>query len=432
MRRPLLTMILGSVFTLIHLPLAQAQELINFDNDSDGTLIKDTYSALGVTFDCHLGSDATLNECTHTNTTGFGGDVYARTPTAFGVSATCNPGWIPDPALAKTPPNVVSINALIPCPGNPTFFNEQNAYIVARFPTPVASISIFANAVFPPEHLGSTTNMPYMNAYDASGKFLKTVSYSNSPIFDSLGWVQMTITPAMVNNIPIGFALFSSSFASGSGFQVWGQFDNFSFTPHATVPNVVRMTLTKAEAAITAAKLKVGTVSHSPSTTVPAGDVISQSPVGGTVVSEGTAVNLVVSCGPPATVPNVEGKTLANAQTAITAAKLVVGTVTHGPSTTVSAGDVMSQTPKGGTVVCQGSKVNLAVSCGPPTTVPNVVDLPESTAKAHITSAHLVVGTISTAHTSHVPAGDVISESPKAGIVVCKGTAVNLLISLGP
>lgn len=431
MRRPLLTMILGSVLTLVHLPLAQAQKLINFDNVSDGTLIKDTYSALGVTFDCHLGTDTTLNECTHTNSTGFGGDVYARTPTAFGVSATCNPGWIPDPTLAKTPPNVVSITALVPCPGNATFFNEQNAFIVARFPTPVGSISIFANAVFPPEHLGGTTNMPYMNAYDPSGKFLKTVSYSNSPIFDSLGWVEMTITPAMVNDVPIGFAVFSSSFAAGS-FQVWGQFDNFSFTPPtATVPHVVGMTLTNAEAVIRAAKLAVGTVSHSPSTTVPAGDVISQHPVGGTVVSEGTAVNLVVSCGPPATVPNVVEKTLANAQTAITAAKLVVGTVTHGPSTTVPAGDVMSQTPKGGTVICHGSKVNLAVSCGPPITVPNVVDLPESTAKAHITSAHLVVGTISKAH-STVPAGDVISESPKAGIVVCKGTAVGLLISLGP
>jgi beta-lactam-binding protein with PASTA domain len=176
----------------------------------------------------------------------------------------------------------------------------------------------------------------------------------------------MTITPAMVNNVPIGFAVFSSSCPPPPGnCAVWGEFDNFSFTPPtATVPHVVRMTLTNAEAAIRAAKLAVGTVSHSPSTTVPAGDVISQHPVGGTVVSEGTAVNLVASCGLP-------------------------------------------------------------------TTVPNVVHLPELTAKAHITSAHLVVGTISKAH-STVPAGDVISESPKAGIVVCKGTAVGLLISLGP
>jgi hypothetical protein len=437
LKRVLQTLALAAVFFALTVSAVaqspQAVHQINFDNVIDGTLVNNSYSGLGVTFDCHLGSDSTMNACTGTNSTGYGGHVYARTPTAFGVSTTCNPGWIANPALAESSPNVVSIYTLTPCPGNSTFFNEQNGYIVARFPTPAASVSIFANAVFPPESLGTTTNMPYMNAYDVTGKFLKTVQYSTSPIGSSLGWVQLNITAAMVNNVPIGLVVFSSSFASGSSIKVWGEFDSFSFSfPATTVPNVVGMTLTNADAAIAAAKLVVGTVTHSPSSTVPAGNVISQNPAGGTMVSPGTAVNLVVSCGPPATVPNVLGKTQTNAQTAITAAKLAVGTVTKGPSSTVPAGNVASQTPHGGTVLCPGSKVNLTVSCGLPTTVPNVVHLPVTTAKTDITNAHLVVGTITTAHSSTVPAGDVISQSPKGGTVVCRGTAVSGVVSLGP
>ena len=347
MRIPLLAMVLGSVLTLAHLPVAQAQTLINFDNVADGTLINGAYSALGVTFDCHLGSDTTLNECSHTNSTGYGGDVYARTPTAFSVSATCNPGWIPFPARANTLPNGISINPLSPCPGNATFFNEQNGYVVARFPTPVASISIFANALFPPEHLGTTGNMPYMNAYDPSGKFLKTVSYSASPISDSLGWVQMTITPAMVNNTPIGFAVFSSSFAGG--FHVWGEFDDFSFTsPAATVPNVVRMTLSNAGASITTAKLTVGAVSYSTSTTVPPGEVISQNPVAGTVVSQGTAVNLVVSRATTATTlvsslnPSTYGTAVTFKATVTSSVGVPTGTVTFKNGATILGSGTLS------------------------------------------------------------------------------------------
>jgi beta-lactam-binding protein with PASTA domain len=99
---------------------------------------------------------------------------------------------------------------------------------------------------------------------------------------------------------------------------------------------------------------------------VPAGRVISQSPTGGTSVAAGSAVNLVVSSGPPpATVPNVVGQTQSAATTAITGAGLVVGTVTQQPSSTVPAGRVISQSPTGGTSVAAGSAVNLVVSSGP-------------------------------------------------------------------
>jgi hypothetical protein len=65
------------------------------------------------------------------------------------------------------------------------------------------------------------------------------------------------------------------------------------------VPDVVGMSQSQAESAITSAGLTVGAITQSPSETVPQGQVISQNPAEGTSVEKGTAVSLVVSSGPP-------------------------------------------------------------------------------------------------------------------------------------
>jgi serine/threonine-protein kinase len=61
-------------------------------------------------------------------------------------------------------------------------------------------------------------------------------------------------------------------------------------------------------------------------------------------------------------VPNVEGLTQAAAATAITAAKLTVGTITQQSISTMAAGKVISQGPASGGSVVQGSPVNLVIS----------------------------------------------------------------------
>src|SRR5262249_33504365 len=87
---------------------------------------------------------------------------------------------------------------------------------------------------------------------------------------------------------------------------------------------------------IVEAGLVLATITFQTRTTVPAGIVIAQDPAAAAQVNPGTAVNLVVSSGPPpVTVPNVVGLAQAAASTAITNAGLVVGTVTFQASTTV-------------------------------------------------------------------------------------------------
>ncbi|MEM8988181.1 MAG: PASTA domain-containing protein, partial [Pseudomonadota bacterium] len=64
------------------------------------------------------------------------------------------------------------------------------------------------------------------------------------------------------------------------------------------VPDVTGLSQSSASAALTGAGLVVGNVTNANSDTVPAGDVISQNPAGGSSVAPGTAVDLVVSSGP--------------------------------------------------------------------------------------------------------------------------------------
>src|SRR5437588_1800377 len=73
--------------------------------------------------------------------------------------------------------------------------------------------------------------------------------------------------------------------------------------PTVPVPNVVGQTQAAATSALTSAGLTAGTVTQQSSTTVPSGNVISESPAAGTSVAKGSAVNLVVSSGAPPPTP---------------------------------------------------------------------------------------------------------------------------------
>src|ERR1700738_2651590 len=133
------------------------------------------------------------------------------------------------------------------------------------------------------------------------------------------------------------------------------------------------------------------------------------------------------------TVPNVEGLTQDAATTAITAAKLTVGTVTQQTSNTVATGKIISQKPTSGDSVAQGSPVSLVISSGPQmVTVPNVEGLTQAAATTAITAVKLTVGTVTQQSSNTVATGNVISHDPASGSSVAQGSKVNLVISSGP
>ena len=106
-------------------------------------------------------------------------------------------------------------------------------------------------------------------------------------------------------------------------------------------------------------------------------------------MAQDSPVNLVISSGPQVvTVPNVQRLTQDEATTAITAAKLTMGTVTQQASNTVATGNVIGQDPASGSSLAQGSPVNLVISSGPQmmVAVPNVEGLTQAAATSAITA----------------------------------------------
>jgi beta-lactam-binding protein with PASTA domain len=201
-----------------------------------------------------------------------------------------------------------------------------------------------------------------------------------------------------------------------------------------TVPNVEELTQAAATTTITGAKLVVGTVTQQISSTVATGKIIGQDPTGGSSVTEGSAVKLMISSGPEVVVvPNVEGVTQSAATATITNAKFLMGTLTQQTSNTVAAGNVISQDPASGSSVAEGSPVNLVISSGPRmVAVPNAEGLTQDDATTALTGAKLKVGNITQQTSDTVVTGNVISQDPASGSSVAEGSPVNLMISSGP
>ena len=95
------------------------------------------------------------------------------------------------------------------------------------------------------------------------------------------------------------------------------------------------------------------------------------------------------------------------------------------------AGTVTAQSPAAGTVVVEGTRVQINVSTGPrPISVPNVVGSPYDEAASELRTAGF--GVSRTDVDSDQPAGVVVSQSPGGGASADRGTTVQLSVSTGP
>ena len=138
--------------------------------------------------------------------------------------------------------------------------------------------------------------------------------------------------------------------------------------PPISVPDLVGMTRTQAQAELGNVGLPPGQVVEAASTR-PRGEVIRTNPAAGTSVPADTVVVLTVSSGPEtATVPAVIGLTLAQAETALTNAGFVPSVVNQVvPADDPGIGKVVASSPQPGTVQPAGSTVTITVAVGPST-----------------------------------------------------------------
>lgn len=123
-----------------------------------------------------------------------------------------------------------------------------------------------------------------------------------------------------------------------------------------------------------AAGFKLGTVSEEASD-LEKGTVISQDPSAGDQVEKGTAINVVVSDGSKAkaTVPYLVGKSVNDAQSALSKAGLSLGSISYEYSSTYAEGEVIWQQYDANAQLDKGTSVRIRVSKGSkPTQAPTV------------------------------------------------------------
>ena len=132
-----------------------------------------------------------------------------------------------------------------------------------------------------------------------------------------------------------------------------------------SVPDVVGQTRSSATATLNNAGFYV-TVDQQYSDTVEEGLVISQTPSSGSKLKAEGTVNIVVSKGKESkavSVPSVVGQSEGSAMTTLNNAGFKV-TTEYQASSSVSSGNVISQTPTSGTELDPGKTVHLVISTG--------------------------------------------------------------------
>jgi serine/threonine-protein kinase len=147
------------------------------------------------------------------------------------------------------------------------------------------------------------------------------------------------------------------------------------------VPDVEGQALAAAQQALQDAGFRSGVPKKVASSTVPAGDVISTDPAGGSSVKKGSVVTITVSTGvQQVTVPSVIGQQEATATNSLSAKGFDVNVVTT-PVTAASGkvGRVTAQTPAGGGTAASGSTVTITVGIAATTTTDSTTTTTTST-----------------------------------------------------
>ncbi|MBZ5733328.1 Stk1 family PASTA domain-containing Ser/Thr kinase [Nocardioides sp. TRM66260-LWL] len=207
----------------------------------------------------------------------------------------------------------------------------------------------------------------------------------------------------------------------------------FGYARYASLPSVLDLTQAQATARLEAAGYRVQTGAAVYSDDVARGHVVSTDPDPGSRVLDGATVTLVISRGVEQyPVPDLAGRTRDDAEQALRDTRLEVGLVTGRYSETVPQGQVISSDPKAGTELRRGVSVDLVVSKGrQPIRVGSWVGKPADDAQRALEARGLRVDRGQQQFSDTVPAGSVISQSPRGGTLF-RGDTVTLVVSRGP
>jgi serine/threonine protein kinase len=195
------------------------------------------------------------------------------------------------------------------------------------------------------------------------------------------------------------------------------------------VPDVSNFSRTDAIQALNTAGFNVAE-DPQPSATVPKGNAIRTSPPANKLIPKGSEVRLFVSSGPPqVTVPSVVGDDRAVASAKLKNAGLNLTQELVDSSS--PKGQVVQQTPGGGTTVDKGTNVAIQISRGPQkVTVPDVTGFATSAARSQLTGLGFKVKVVK--QQSKAQPDTVFRQTPAGGTDAVKGSTVTIFVAQAP
>lgn len=209
-------------------------------------------------------------------------------------------------------------------------------------------------------------------------------------------------------------------------------------TLDVAVPDLIGLTLERAEVLVRTSGLDLGVVTQVPVSAETAGLILDQSPAPGTMVDPGSAVDVSIGVqkdtGPAVVrVPDVTGRSLEAATALLRETGLERGPIRDVPVAEEKVGLVVNQSPPAGTRVAQGSAVGLIVG-RPEGEEPSEVSVPDlrrrtlRDAEAILTNTRLSLGDVKGEPAGTALVGLVLDQSPDPGTVVQPGTPVSLVV----
>jgi len=196
------------------------------------------------------------------------------------------------------------------------------------------------------------------------------------------------------------------------------------------VPGLIGQNRAAAVAALERSGLALGAVTEKEAGDTARGTVLSQRPTAGAKLAAGSAVDVVVAGGPArATVPDVMGRSLADAKALLARAGLGVGAVRRRAEPDSPDGTVIDQDPSSGKSLERGAKVDL-VFAAPQLRMPDLIGLHIKDAMARLEQTGLKLTSRKSRATDASPPWTVIEQQPAAGRPTAKGAGVALVYAV--
>lgn len=209
-----------------------------------------------------------------------------------------------------------------------------------------------------------------------------------------------------------------------------------SITRHGdefSLPSIVGMTVAEAEPVLHEAELYLEVTSEEYHPDKPSGTILTQFPIGGTMVKSGRTIKVVTSLGQKlVAVPDLRGFSVRQARLNLEAAGFELGDLEWTTADSLPEKVVVFSYPRSGVEIPYGSEVNLMVNRGPyqqTVFVPRLIGLSLEEARARLEEKGLKVGLVTTIINENYLPETVMEQSEIAGSELLPGEEVDIVIS---